>query len=286
VSQSDEEKAESATGDELEELAVGAVPKLAFDAHRQAIRERALGNTLKQATRMRKRARDRAPNHGLVAVGSVVQVAIDKVDRGKLDATSLVGVVVRAAPVTSGLMIGQWYTVALRECVLDCVYGDWEIACLDYTVEEAGLVTSLANWKTFPRKGPRAAARLESDFGGQGVVRCNCTGVCARRCACSRAGRPCGPACRCDKERCMNTAGRCRRAAPVGAADAESGSGALGPNQFAVEKLLAHRRVSSGSARTRLEYLVRWAGYGSEDDSWEPSSNVEGSLKQDYLANH
>jgi len=67
---------------------VGAVPKLAFDAHRQAIRERALGNTLKQAMRMRKRARDRAPNHGLVAVGSVVQVAIDKVDRGKLDAVS------------------------------------------------------------------------------------------------------------------------------------------------------------------------------------------------------
>ena len=65
--------------------------------------------------------------------------------------------------------------------------------------------------------------------------------------------------------------------------DAES---ALGPNQFAVEKLLAHRRVSSGSTRTKLEYLVRWVGYGPEDDSWEPSRNVEGSLKQDYLANN
>ena len=61
---------------------------------------------------------------------------------------------------------------------------------------------------------------------------------------------------------------------------------ALGPNQFAVEKLLAHRRVSSGSTRTKLEYLVRWVGYGPEDDSWEPSRNVEGSLKQDYLANN
>ena len=68
--------------------------------------------------------------------------------------------------------------------------------------------------------------------------------------------------------------------------DAESGAGALGPNQFAVDQLLAHRRVSSGSTRTRLEYLVRWAGYGPEDDSWEPSCNVEGSLKQDYLANN
>lgn len=266
---------------------MGTIPTLACDAHRQRIREKALANTMRQAMRMRKRARDNAPNRGLVSVGSVVQVPIHEVDRGKLDPTTMVGVVVRAAPAKGRLMVGHWYTVALRECVLDHVYGDWEIACLDSTVEEAGLARSLANWESLPVKGARAAARAESDFGGQGVVRCNCAGVCSRRCKCARSGRPCGPACRCDKERCINTAERSRRRS-LGA-DSEpvktESSPPVDDSQFMVEELLSHRHVGGGK-RPKLEYLVRWVGYGPESDSWEPSANVEGSLKQDYLHSH
>ena len=48
---------------------------------------------------------------------------------------------------------------------------------------------------------------------------------------------------------------------------------------YPVEKLVGHRKGKGG----RLEFLVRWEGYGEADDSWEPRSNLEGSLVQDYV---
>ena len=43
---------------------------------------------------------------------------------------------------------------------------------------------------------------------------------------------------------------------------------------FKVEKLLKHRERSFGKGRTRLEFLVRYSGYGPEHDTWEPVSNL------------
>ena len=52
-------------------------------------------------------------------------------------------------------------------------------------------------------------------------------------------------------------------------------------NQYLVEALL-DKRVS----RRRVEYLVRWKGYGPEEDMWRPASDIEQSLINEYEASH
>jgi hypothetical protein len=39
---------------------------------------------------------------------------------------------------------------------------------------------------------------------------------------------------------------------------------------FEVEEILEHRRHGP-----RLEYKLRWRGFGPEDDTWEPESNIQ-----------
>ena len=51
--------------------------------------------------------------------------------------------------------------------------------------------------------------------------------------------------------------------------------------QYLVETLLDKR-----TSRGRTEYLVRWKGYGPEDDMWRPASDIEHSLIQEYEASH
>ena len=53
-----------------------------------------------------------------------------------------------------------------------------------------------------------------------------------------------------------------------------------GEEGWDVEYIVAHRISKKG--RNQLEFLLHWEGYGSEDDSWEPRSNVEGSLIYEY----
>jgi hypothetical protein len=56
-------------------------------------------------------------------------------------------------------------------------------------------------------------------------------------------------------------------------------------NRFKVDRLLDKRTRRYGRGQ-RVEYLVRWLGYGPEDDTWEPAANVDSDLIADFEASH
>jgi hypothetical protein len=59
----------------------------------------------------------------------------------------------------------------------------------------------------------------------------------------------------------------------------------VGDNRFEVDRLLDKRTRRVGRAQ-RVEYLVRWMGYGPEDDQWEPASNIDDGLISAFEQTH
>jgi transposase InsO family protein len=47
------------------------------------------------------------------------------------------------------------------------------------------------------------------------------------------------------------------------------------PEDAAAQEWVVDRIVNQRKKHGRMEYLVRWAGFGSDDDSWEPEAEVE-----------
>ena len=58
-----------------------------------------------------------------------------------------------------------------------------------------------------------------------------------------------------------------------------------GEAYFMIERILDHR-VSKRGRQTRLEYLIKWLDYGSEHNSWEPSSSIEESEGGDTIRSY
>jgi hypothetical protein len=56
-------------------------------------------------------------------------------------------------------------------------------------------------------------------------------------------------------------------------------------NRFVVDRLLDKRTRRYGRGQ-RVEYLVRWLGYGPEDDTWEPVAHIDSDLIADFEASH
>ena len=167
-------------------------------------------NIQKQARRMLKRNKRMIEP---LAVGAVVKVLVDKVDRGRLDPTSWLGVIVerKEGRGTSEGMV--WHRVAGRHAVLEVMYLQGDLYPLPNTPPDTvGLADVLDTYTTLPVVTIRRMARLESEFGGQGLMRCMCSGQCAtRKCRCYAAGVVCGPLCHKvpgDCGLCQNTAER------------------------------------------------------------------------------
>lgn len=47
----------------------------------------------------------------------------------------------------------------------------------------------------------------------------------------------------------------------------------LGEEEYEVDSIVNHRRVNS-RGKPKYEYLVRWTGHTSENDTWEPQENL------------
>jgi len=54
-------------------------------------------------------------------------------------------------------------------------------------------------------------------------------------------------------------------------------------DRYEVEEILDHRQRKRGR-RTVMEYLVRWAGYGQEDDQWVAENDIDDGIVQEYQA--
>ena len=55
--------------------------------------------------------------------------------------------------------------------------------------------------------------------------------------------------------------------------------------EFEVEKIVGHRRVGK---RATLQYLIRWANYGPQFDTWGTATDLKNSpiLLHDYRVKH
>ena len=108
-----------------------------------------------------------------------------------------------------------------------------------------------------------------------------CT-ACAEPCmSCGESGTPaavfCGDCCPPAADCCPKT--RVKDAAPAAPKPAADSSGEEGEEEFEVDSILKERRSGGES-----EFLVRWLGYGPEEDSWEPEDNVAVELVAGFRA--
>lgn len=58
---------------------------------------------------------------------------------------------------------------------------------------------------------------------------------------------------------------------------------ASGQELFVVGEILDHRPRKPKTARTKLQYLIRWHGYGPDDDSWVPERDLQDAEVQKMI---
>ena len=168
---------------------------------RQKLRDGAYAHLQKQAQEMRQRAKAK---HGVVDVGTVVQVALADVDRGKLDDPNLTVVVVECV-MTGTVQKEVKYRLAGLAGKIKTLYTRSYIKPLKTTPLAMGLQKVLEEWQGMPEAGLRENAKLASQTGGQGHVHCSCKGACDKAtCSCFKAGRKCNSRCHKGNKKCKN----------------------------------------------------------------------------------
>ena len=98
------------------------------------------------------------------------------------------------------------YRVGAKPGVLKGVYARHQLKPLfDTPPSILGLHEILTTWEDAPRVGERRCMRVVSHTGGQGFLKCSCTGSCTtKRCACFKNKRICNSRCHKGNTRCAN----------------------------------------------------------------------------------
>lgn len=188
--------------------AVGAQPThpvahspLATTPRRAAARASAAAALEKQALKMKQHAAKKYGNR-VLQVGDVVQIGLDDVDRAKLDNPNATCVVVEQVGKST-------YKIANKAGVYkEHVDRAYLTLMSNTTAALVGLAHIVHEWRGMPSIGIRAIAASLSHAGGQGMVRCSCTGTCmSGKCACLKAGRFCNSRCHKRNHQCENLEG-------------------------------------------------------------------------------
>ena len=137
-----------------------------------------------------------------MTTGSVVQVSVANVDRGKLDPTNATLVVVELVEKKKIVL----YRVAGCHGVCKDLFARAYVRLLpDVSPAHLGLDTVLRDWRTMPTVPLRTLVTAASATGGQGMRRCSCKGKCDNnKCACSKAGHRCNSRCHKGSTTCTN----------------------------------------------------------------------------------
>ena len=138
-------------------------------------------------------------------MGTLVQDAVDNVDRAKTDDTNATLVVVEV--VQKGTkQVEDKSRLACASGTIKTLYTRSYIQPLPgVSPEVMGLQIALDSWRGMPEVGLREAMRVVSAVGGQGLVHCACKGECNNnRCACVKAKRKCNSRCHKGSTNCRN----------------------------------------------------------------------------------
>ena len=180
-------------------MAEGSEDERTVSPKRKLARDKAATAQAKQAKRMMERATKVAG--GEVCVGSVVQVAVADVDRAKTDETNATLVVVELVKKPHEI----FYRLACAAGQIKDLYTRSYINPINVTPLAMGLQGALNSWHELPAIPLRSAMQVVSAVGGQGMVRCSCSGPCnTNRCSCFKANRKCNSRCHKSSVKCAN----------------------------------------------------------------------------------
>jgi len=143
--------------------------------------------------------RQRNRGQPTIAVGTVVLVKVEDVDRGKTDSRYVPGVVVE-------LTTHDFCRIGCKGGVLkDCYRPETLLVEHNHGPEVYNLQGVLKDWSSLPKISVREALRLISPSGGQGFTKCGCNGDCSKsNCKCRKTGVLCNSRCHGGSVTCKN----------------------------------------------------------------------------------
>jgi len=166
---------------------------------RKIARDTAADNMNRTATKIYNRVKSKSGN---VTVGDVVHIGIVPQDRGKVDPTNLIGVVVN---------INEHYgicQVAVKTGLLRPWYVYHKLRVLvgkGNNRKLHDLEDIYNNWRQMETIAPRTASTRQSLVGGHGIYQCKCRGTCkTNSCSCFKNNRICTSACHRNSKCCQN----------------------------------------------------------------------------------